>query len=149
MRIATVGLVAMLSVALSSCSAGSKSARVDGAAEAEKIATLESEWSDMFGAKNLDGISALLAKDSVLIMPGAAPIVGTENIRRATRTMMESDDEVAWKSDYAKVAPSGDMAYDYGTATTILADGSVVEGYYLVVWIREDGTWKIAADMFN
>ena len=149
MRIATVGLVAMLSVALSSCSAGSKSARVDGAAEAEKIATLESEWSDMFGAKNLDGISALLAKDSVLIMPGAAPIVGTENIRRATRTMMESDDEVAWKSDYAKVAPSGDMAYDYGTATTILADGSVVEGYYLVVWIREDGMWKIAADMLN
>jgi len=103
----------------------------------------------MFGAKNLDGISALLAKDSVLIMPGAAPIVGIENIRRATRTMMESDDEVAWKSDYAKVAPSGDMAYDYGTATTILADGSVVEGYYLVVWIREDDTWKIAADMFN
>jgi len=149
MRIAIVGLVATLSVALSSCSAGSKSARVDGAAEAEKIATLESEWSDMFGAKNLDGISALLAKDSVLIMPGAAPIVGIENIRRATRTMMESDDEVAWKSDYAKVAPSGDMAYDYGTATTILADGSVVEGYYLVVWIREDDTWKIAADMFN
>ena len=149
MRIAIVGLVATLSVALSSCSAGSKSARVDGAAEAQKIATLESEWSDMFGAKNLDGISALLAKDSVLIMPGAAPIVGIENIRRATRTMMESDDEVAWKSDYAKVAPSGDMAYDYGTATTILADGSVVEGYYLVVWIREDDTWKIAADMFN
>jgi hypothetical protein len=41
------------------------------------------------------------------------------------------------------------MAYDYGTATTKFADGSVLEGQYLVVWIREGGEWKVAADMFN
>jgi len=149
MRITTLSLVILLSVALSSCSTGSIPVDVDVAAEAERITGIESEWSNMFGAKDLDGISALLAKDSVLIMPGVAPIVGAENVRRATRTLMESDDEVSWKSDQATVAPSGDMAYDYGTATTTLADGLVVEGYYLVVWIKEDGAWKVAADMFN
>ena len=149
MRFAIPGLTAVLLVALSSCGTGSTSAKVDAAAEAEAIVRLESAWSNMFGANDLDGISSLLAKDSVLIMPGSAPVVGAENVLRATRTMMESDDQVSWKSDYAQVAPSGDMAFDYGTATTTLADGSVVEGYYLVVWVKEDGEWKIAADMFN
>jgi hypothetical protein len=41
------------------------------------------------------------------------------------------------------------MAYDYGAATTILADGSTLQGYYLVVWVKENGQWKVAADMFN
>ena len=82
-------------------------------------------------------------------VPGSTPIVGADNVIRATRDMMASDDEVSWSSDHAYVAPSGDMAFDYGTATTRLADGSVVEGHYLVVWVREDGRWKVAADMFN
>ena len=47
------------------------------------------------------------------------------------------------------ISSSGDMAYDYGRATTTLADGTVVEGSYLVVWTKEDGEWKAAADIFN
>ena len=90
-----------------------------------------------------------MAQDSVLIMPGSAPIVGVENVRIATQAMLDTDDEVSWESDFAFVAPSGDMAYDYGTATTKRADGTSVEGYYLVVWVRENGNWKVAADMFN
>lgn len=149
MRFALFGLIATLCVALASCNTGSQSITVDAAAEAEEIVKLESKWSEMFGTKNLDGITELLAQDSVLIMPGSAPVVGADNVRRVTQTMLESDDVVSWKSDHAYVAPSGDMAYDYGSATTTLADGSVVEGYYLVVWVKEDGRWKVAADMFN
>lgn len=110
---------------------------------------LESQWSDMFGKRDLDGIMTLIAQDSVLIMPGSEPVVGIEDIRRATRTMLESEDQVSWKSDFAYVSSSGDMAYDYGTATTKRSDGSSVEGHYLVVWVKEDGEWKVAADMFN
>ena len=114
-----------------------------------RIVDLEAKWSTLFGEHDLDGIMALMAKNSVLIMPGAAPIVSIEDIRHATRTMLESGDQVSWKSDYAHVSPSGDMAYDYGTATTKLVDGSSVQGHYLVVWVKEDGAWKVAADMFN
>lgn len=114
-----------------------------------RIVELESKWSGMFGERDLDGIMSLMAQDSVLIMPGVEPIVGIEDIRQATRTMLESDDQVTWVSDFAYVSSSGDMAYDYGTATTTLSDGSSVEGYYLVVWVKENGTWKVAADMFN
>jgi len=121
----------------------------DAVTEADAIAVLETEWSNLYGAGDLDGITALMAQNAVLIMPGSAPISGAESIRQATQTMLESDGESSWKSDFAFVAPSGDMAYDYGTATTKLADGSTVKGYYLVVWVKENGEWKIAADMFN
>lgn len=117
--------------------------------EENQIIALESEWSNMFGKQDLDGVMSLMAENSVLIMPGAAPIVGLDEIRQATKMMFESDGQVSWKSDFVRVSSSGDMAYDYGTATTKLADGSTVGGYYLVVWVKEDGEWKIAADMFN
>lgn len=117
--------------------------------EENRIVDLESKWSGMFGERDLDGIMVLMAQDSVLIMPGSEPIIGIEGIRRATRSMLESEDQVSWESDFAYVSSGGDMAYDYGTATTKLSDGSSVEGYYLVVWIKEDGEWKVAADMFN
>lgn len=121
----------------------------EAATEPSHIVNLEASWSGMYSEGDLDGVMALMAKNSVLIMPGAAPIVGSEGIRRATKTMLESDDQVSWKSDFAYVSASGDMAYDYGTATTKLADGSSVQGHYLVVWVKENGKWKVAADMFN
>lgn len=101
--------------------------------EADQIIELESKWSDMFGERDLDGIMSLMARDSVLIMPGAASIVGIEAIRHATSTMLASDDRVSWKSDAAYVSASGDMAFDYGTTTTELPDGSAgVAAMYLL-----------------
>ncbi len=126
------------------------SSDVDVAAESAAIMALEGKWSDMYSAGDLDGITALLASNSILIASGEQVVVGADNVRRATETMLAAGSEgVSWQSDAAFVAPSGDMAYDYGTATTRLPDGSTVEGKYLVVWTREDGEWKIAADMFN
>ena len=140
----------LLLVTMVACGSGQQSPTVDIAAEEAAIMALEKEWSDMFVAGDLDGISAILAKDTVLLAPGEVPIVGASNVRAATQAMLASGDvEVSWESNAAFVAPGGDMAYDYGTATTKLADGSVMAGQYLVVWIREDGKWKVAADMFN
>ncbi len=139
----------LLLTALAACNPSPETEATDTAAEALAITQLETEWSDMFGTRDLDGVVALMAKNTVLIMPGSEPIVGADNVRTATEEMFKSDDEVSWVSDFAFVAHSGDMAYDYGTATTKLADGSIVNGQYLVVWVKEQGQWKVAADMFN
>ncbi len=139
----------VIAMALASCDSKSQLTAADVSTEIENIENLESEWSMMYGSDDLEGIMNLLAQDSVLIMPGADPVIGAENIRQVTQEMLASDDEVSWKSTFASVAPSGDMAYDYGTATTRLADGTEIQGYYLVVWVKEDGQWKVAADMFN
>lgn len=123
---------------------------VDLAAEAEKIKALEREWSNLYGARDLEGITALLSNGTVLLPPGTTPVTGVGAVRSATEQMLADDSvDVSWSSTAAFVAPSGDMAYDYGVAKTTNPDGSVVEGSYLVVWVKEDGAWKIAADMFN
>jgi len=126
---------------------------VDPAAEREALMALEREWSDMYGRGDVDGIAALLADESVLLAPGRPPAVGRDSVVATTRALLAAEAadgvSVSWEPVDAVVSPSGDMAYDWGRATTTLADGSVVEGGYLVVWTREDGEWRVAADLFN
>jgi len=149
MAFARTASITVLLGAIAACTSEPQSAPVDQAAEAAKIAQLEIDWSDKFGAGDVDGFASMLAQETVLIVPGFDPVVGIDDIRAATEEMLELDEETSWKSDFAFVAPSGDMAYDYGTATSVYPDGSVAEGLYLVVWVKEGGEWKIAADMFN
>lgn len=98
-------------------------------------------------------MAALLPEllDSNVMCSVSIPIIlnGIEDIRNATRMMLESQDKVSRASDFAHVSASGDMAYDCGTAKTTLAEGSIVQGYRLVLRVKENGQWKVAADMFN
>jgi len=149
MRYHQLCLTVTLLMGISAHSLSEESVRGEPVSHSDEIVALESKWSGMFAAKDLDGVMALMAESSVLIMPGSQPIVGTEGIRSATEAMLATDDTVTWASEFAFVAPSGEMAYDYGTATTKSADGSITEGHYLVVWVKESDGWKIAADMFN
>ena len=114
---------------------------------------LEQECSDMYGEGDIDGIAELLASESVLLVPGEPPAVGRDNVLALTVELLTAEAadrvSVSWKSEAAFVSSSGDMAYDYGRATTELADGTVIMGSYLVVWTKESGEWKVAADIFN
>jgi ketosteroid isomerase-like protein len=123
---------------------------VDTSAEESAIMTLESEWSDRFGADDVDWIVALHAEGAVQLPPQAPLVSGSEALRAAWAGMAGAEGlEISWSSTMAKVAPSGDMAYDYGTATMTTPDGVAHPMKYLVVWVRVDGEWKVAADMFN
>ena len=82
---------------------------------------LEQKWSDMYGQGDVDGIAELLTKESILLAPGHSPAVGRGDVVALTRALMDAE----------------------------AADGSVIEGSYLVVWIKEYGEWKAKADIFN
>jgi ketosteroid isomerase-like protein len=143
-------LCSVLLSTLVACHPGELPAIVDTAAEEAAIIALENEWSTMYRAGDLDAISEILAENTILLAAGEPPVLGAADVLAATEEMLSAEGvEVTWSSTAAFVAPSGEMAYDYGTATTTLPDGSTVEGQYLVVWIKEDGQWKVAADMFN
>jgi len=115
--------------------------------------TLEQEWSDMYGEGDVEGIAELLASESVLLVPGEPPAVGRDSVLALTRELLAAEAadgvSVSWKSEAAFISSSGDIAYDYGRATTELADGTVIMGSYLVVWTKENGEWKVTADIFN
>ena len=147
----------ILAIVLSGCNTDpqidAESVAADLAAERETLMALERNWSDMYGQGDVDGIAALLAKESILLAPGHSPAVGRDDVVGLTRALMDAEAadgvSVSWEPQDVFISSSGDMAFDYGRATSTLADGSVIEGSYLVVWIKEDGEWKAKADIFN
>jgi len=149
-RVVLVGLLFTACVSCNSNSNEQPQANVDPAVEAAHLMTLETDWSDMSVAGDLEGIAALLSKDAIVIAPGEAPIVGFNDVRASIQASIAAGSEgTSWRSTAAFVAPSGDMAYDYGTTATKMPDGSIAAGNYLVVWVKENGQWNIAADIFN
>jgi len=129
------------------------SAAVNPEEERKELMALEREWSGMYGRGDVEGISRLLAEKTVLLVPGELPAVGLDSVLALTRELLgaEAADgmSASWEPEAAFISSSGDMAYDYGRSKTTLTDGSVVEGSYLVVWTKENGEWKVAADIFN
>ena len=146
--VATLAVIGM-AAGLAACGQGSAPA-VDTAAEAAKIMALESEWSDRFGQGDIDYIVDLHASNGIQMPPNAESVVGSEALRAAWQGMYDTEGlSVSWESSAAFVSASGDMAWDYGKASMTSPDGKTTPMKYLVVWTREGGEWKVAADMFN
>jgi uncharacterized protein (TIGR02246 family) len=142
-------VVAGLFILIAACDSNSGSGP-DAAAQASDIIALEKRWSDMYAAGDLDGMSELFADDTVLLVLGEEPIVGRDAVVNATEAgLADTESKTTWVADKARVSAGGDMAYDHGTSTTVLPDGSTVEGRYLVVWIKEGDAWKVIAEMIQ
>lgn len=122
----------------------------DAAAEAEVIKALERQWMQRLLADDVDWIVDLHTEDAWQLPPGAEPIVGREALRDAWEEVAATEGlEIDWEPTLARVSASGDMAYDLGSATVTTPDGQSVPSKYLVVWMRQGGRWKVAADMFS
>ena len=122
---------------------------IDPAAEAIRVMQLEQEWMEALHSGDIDAAMAYVASEPMIIMPDAAPVIGREAFQAVMQAMIDDEFHYSWESEGAYVAPSGDMAYDRGRSSVALPDGSVLEGNYTVVWVREDGAWKVAVDMVN
>ncbi len=94
----------------------------------------------------MNGSMNLHATNARQFPPNAEPVVGHEALRVQWEAMFALD--VAWESVEAHVSASGDMAYDFGTGTINTPEGPIPLKY-LIAWVREDGEWKIAVDMFG
>ena len=74
---------------------------------------------------------------------------GRDAVRAAWEGMPDVLPQATWEPVMARVAAGGDMAYVYGTALGTTPDGTQIPMKYLEVWVKIDGEWKVAADMFN
>jgi ketosteroid isomerase-like protein len=122
----------------------------NAATEANVILELERQWSKKLQEKDIDWIVNLFTNDGRQFPPNSEPVVGLEALRVAWETMVSTTGlEVSWEPTEAHVSASGDMAYDFGTAMITTPDGQTQAAKYLVVWVRQNGEWKVAVDMFN
>jgi ketosteroid isomerase-like protein len=120
------------------------------ATESNVILELERQWSQKLQEKDVDWIVNLFTNEGRQFPPNAEPVVGSEALRAAWETMANTKGlEVSWEPTEAHVSASSDMAYDFGTAKITTPDGQTQTGKYLVVWVRQEGEWKVAMDMFN
>ncbi len=76
---------------------------------------------------------------------GAAPVVGRA---AALAAPSMADDRLEWIAERAETARSGDLGYARGRYVRPEAP-TVAVGYYLRVWRRESGRWRVALDIVN
>ena len=114
---------------------------------------LNAQWVAAFKAKDFAAIEALMAPDSLLLVPGSPPVQGAKGVVGVWKSWGALPNvAINFGGTLVEVAASGDLAYDYGTYTFAFdgQNGPFSEnGKYIVVWKKIDGAWKIAADIFN
>lgn len=125
--------------------AGTEASRDEGT-----ILELSRTWSDKVGEKDTLWIAALHTEDARTLPPNAEAVVGRDAVAAFWGSMVRTEGlGLSWEPSSAHVSGGGDMAYEFGAYDMTLPDGSTDEGKYLVVWVKEDGEWKVAADMFS
>ena len=128
-------------------------AKVDYAAEEKAIRDLDAQWVNAVAARDTAAISRLYATDALYMAPNARALGGRAGAQKGWGDMFALPGAgLTFGPTKVVVAQAGDIAYDIGTYTFQMKGpkGPVEDkGKYLVVWKKQDGEWKVAADMFN
>lgn len=152
-------LSAGLVVALAACAApadqanqAGQAAAVDLAAEAAAVEAVSMQWLEAAKARDLDAAAAVIADDAVFFDQGEGSIVGLPAIRADMENSWAENPDftVTWTTNAVNVASSGDMAWERGSWTYDpdgAGDAEAMNGEYITVYKKVDGTWKAVADM--
>ena len=100
---------------------------------------------------DIDTIMDYFSDDSLVLSNGAATVAGKDNIRQVFGMIAESDDWLlSWEPTHAVVSAANDMAYVHGTARIKTpSDQTARDGKYVIVYIRQNGQWRVAVDIQN
>ena len=121
--------------------------------DSEKIEAINTQWVRAFERGDFQSMQTLFTPDSVLLSPNEPAVEGSEAVVEVWKSWADFNNvAIAWGANRIDISSSGDMAYDYGWYTFAFdsEDGRVEnKGKHIVVWKKIDGTWKVAADIFN
>jgi uncharacterized protein (TIGR02246 family) len=93
-------------------------------------------------------IASLYTADGILAAPNAPMVRGTSAIRELLGGMVQQMGAPDLKLETQEVEELGDTAWELGTYK-MNAAGSTDTGKYIVIWKRQDGAWKLHADIWN
>lgn len=148
----TISIACWLTVFMLGCKQQPAETR---AADAAAIRQADSSWSKTAESKQLEEFVGYVLDDAVVLGSNAPIVVGKQSISAMFR------DEFAlpgftckWQPEMVEAARSGDLGYSRGTYELSVHDPKgnpiVDRGKYATVWKKQDnGTWKVALDMFN
>ncbi|MGR8919313.1 MAG: YybH family protein [Gammaproteobacteria bacterium] len=120
------------------------------APDPNEIMELERRTCHQTNAGDLSWVTELCKEDVLQFSPGQPLSEGKEKFLAAFQEVVDTEGyDMAWEPTKAVVSASNDMAYAYGTLTMKLPGGEPVAGKYVVVWVKEDGEWRLAIDIPN
>ncbi|MDX1402602.1 MAG: DUF4440 domain-containing protein [Kiloniellales bacterium] len=119
----------------------------------ETISSINEDWVQAFKDRDFEKLGAIMTDDSMVLAPGAPPILGRDSVVEAWKGWGELKNvKIDFGADKIVVAQSGDIAYDYGWYTFDFESDEGPEsdkGKYIVVWHNVGGEWRVAVDIFN
>jgi len=130
--------------------------KIDLEAERASLMQADRAWSESQVASDtpVDVIAAQFIENAYLLAPDAPLIEGSEAIR-AVFASLEATPEysLSWEPIVAEVGGAGDLGYTIGSYEMHMAPEGppiTIVGKYMTIWKKQpDGTWRVAADMFN
>jgi len=110
-----------------------------------------SEWAEYYAAGDLDGLMTLYVDDVVVALHGQPALYGKQAVRDYFSTRIGKA-EAQFELDYEVIETHGDIAYiisKYWLHAVNKESGDVYKeaGRSLLVYKRQEGQWKIAADI--
>jgi uncharacterized protein (TIGR02246 family) len=125
----------------------------DQTTEAQAIRGRIRDWVAAVQRRDAPAIAEFYTREGRFLCPNAPIAVGREAVAAMWGKLLGlANVSLSFGPDLVEVAQSGELAYDLGRYS-LSFDGSSgrVEdrGKYVVVWKKEDGAWKAAADILN
>jgi ketosteroid isomerase-like protein len=118
-------------------------------ADAAEVAAAEKSFSDLAAGGALNAYLACATGGARLHRNGVEPLVGTDAMTSFFAGQPVRMTSAVIKADISR---SGDLGYAYGSyalRTELAGTTSEERGYYLRVWKRLGGGWRIVADIAN
>ena len=103
---------------------------------------------EVIGKRNFAALDRVYTTDARILPPGAPMIIGRENIRGFWQAAIEALNPNGGGLESLSLEMLGDTAVEIGRATLESEQGNL-DVKYVVVWKREDNTWKWHIDIWN
>ena len=117
------------------------------------IERLNREYAQVYNAGQLDKVLDFFADDAITLSPDQAPVRGRNALRRYYQEAFKREPNRDLVLTSIRVEASGDILCDAGQWTQSLPtpDGKSQSftGYYLGVYRKIEGKWKVVANTFN
>lgn len=130
-------------------------ARIDKAAEAEKLMRLSRDWSRVAESGDIEKTLSYWSDSAVVISSGDPTIQGKDGIRKMVESSLRNPGfKIFWEPKKAEISESGDFGYLLEETTITITDSArkTISQHYngITIWKRQDdGSWKNVVDVLS
>lgn len=145
--------ICCIAIIATQCEPAQTTTEVDTAALQDSLRQVDHAWSE--ASATLDGHMSYVMDETMILAPNQPMMSGKNAIRKEMEEMYQLPGfSISWDPSTIEVASSGELGYTIGTYKITMQDTTgnqmTDNGKYLTIWKKQDdGSWKVAADMFS